>query len=152
MMIVAKTGGRVIEHGVPVNLVKDIAQITSSNSLVFVHGGGVEVTEIAKKMGKPQQFVVSPKGFRSRYTDKDTVEIYTMVMVGKLNSEIVLHYLAKVSNTLVLYETKQDITQSNDLNSRKEVIQSLQNIFSQVDASLKLVKGKIREIFLSYSS
>jgi hypothetical protein len=70
----------------------------------------------------------------------------------KLNSEIVLHYLAKVSNTLVLYETKQDITQSNDSNSRKEVIQSLQNIFSQVDASLKLIKGKIREIFLSYSS
>ena len=90
MMIVAKTGGRVIEHGVPMNLVKDIAQITSTHSLVFVHGGGVEVTEIAKKMGKPQQFVVSPKGFRSRYTDKDTAEIYTMVMVGKLNSSIVV--------------------------------------------------------------
>ena len=75
-----------------------------------------------------------------------------VVLSTKLNSEIVLHYLAKVSNTLVLYETKQGITQSNDSNSRKEVIQSLQNIFSQVDASLKLVKGKIREIFLSYSS
>ncbi|GAG99499.1 unnamed protein product, partial [marine sediment metagenome] len=33
-------------------------------------------------------------------------------------------------------------------NSREEVIQSLQNIFIQVDLSLKLVKGKIREIFL----
>ena len=75
-----------------------------------------------------------------------------VVMSTKLNSEIVLHYLARVSNTLVLYETKQDITQSNESNSRNEVIQSLQNIFSQVDASLKLVKGKIREIFLSYSS
>ena len=75
-----------------------------------------------------------------------------VVMSRKLNSEIVLHYLARVSNTLVLYETKQDITQSNESNSRNEVIQSLQNIFSQVDASLKLVKGKIREIFLSYSS
>ena len=90
MMIVAKTGGRVIEHGVPTNLVKDIAQIASTHSLFFVHGGGVEVTDIAKKMGKPQQFVISPKGFRSRYTDKDTAEIYTMVMVGKLNSEIVV--------------------------------------------------------------
>ena len=75
-----------------------------------------------------------------------------VVMSRKLNSEIVLHYLARVSNTLVLYETKQDITQSNESNSRNEVIQSLQNIFSQVDASLRLVKGKIREIFLSYSS
>lgn len=90
MMIVAKTGGRVIEHGVSLNLIKDISQITSIHSLFFIHGGGVEVTEIAKRMGKSQQFVVSPKGFRSRYTDKDTAEIYTMVMVGKLNSEIVM--------------------------------------------------------------
>lgn len=90
MMIVAKTGGRVIEHGIPQNLIKDITQITSTHSLVFVHGGGVEVTEIAKKMGKPQQFVVSPKGFRSRYTDKDTADIYKMVMVGKLNSDIII--------------------------------------------------------------
>jgi acetylglutamate/LysW-gamma-L-alpha-aminoadipate kinase len=90
MMIVVKTGGRVIENGVPENLVKDIGQSTSTHQLVFVHGGGVEVTEIAKKMGKPQKFVVSPNGFRSRYTDKDTVDIYTMVMVGKLNSDIVI--------------------------------------------------------------
>lgn len=69
-----------------------------------------------------------------------------------INSEIVLHFLAKISNTLILYETKQEITQSSGSKSRDEVIQSLQNIFIQVDPSLKLVKGKIREIFLSYSS
>ncbi len=90
MIIVIKTGGRVIEKGVPQNLVEDIAQINSAHRMVFVHGGGVEVTEIAKKMGKPQKFVVSPKGFRSRYTDRETVDIYTMVMVGKLNSDIVV--------------------------------------------------------------
>jgi acetylglutamate/LysW-gamma-L-alpha-aminoadipate kinase len=33
---------------------------------------------------------MSPEGFRSRYTDKETVEIYTMVMAGKLNKQIVL--------------------------------------------------------------
>jgi len=69
-----------------------------------------------------------------------------------INSEIVLHFLAKISNTVILYETKQKITESSDSNGCEEVIQSLQNIFSQVDPSLKLVKGKIREIFLSYSS
>ncbi|NVM37609.1 MAG: hypothetical protein HWN81_18580 [Candidatus Lokiarchaeota archaeon] len=69
-----------------------------------------------------------------------------------INSEIVLHFLAKISNTLILYETKQNITKSSDSKNREEVLQSLQHIFNQVDPSLKLVKGKIREIFLSYSS
>ncbi len=63
--------------------------------------------------------------------------------------EIVLHFLAKVSDTLILYETKQTISKST---GNKEVINSLGTIFTQVDSSLKLIRGKIREIFLSYSS
>ena len=77
---------------------------------------------------------------------------YSVNLSNVINSEIVLHFLAKISNTLILYETKQKITKSSGSNSCEEVIQSLQNIFIQVDPSLKLVKGKIREIFLSYSS
>lgn len=68
----------------------------------------------------------------------------------KLNSEIILHYLAKVSDTLILYETKQGFVKST--NSEKEVIQALQKVFNQVNPALKFCKGKIREIFLSYSS
>ena len=67
----------------------------------------------------------------------------------KLNKEVILHFLAKVGDTIVLYETKQSIT-ANDIKGEK-VMDSLQNIISQVNPSLKLVKGKIREIFLSYS-
>ena len=55
-----------------------------------MHGGGAEVTGIASKLGKQQQFIMSPEGFRSRYTDKETIEIYTMVMGGKINKQIVL--------------------------------------------------------------
>lgn len=75
-----------------------------------------------------------------------------VALTSGVNSEIVLHFLAKISNTLILYETKQIITKSSDSKSREEIIQSLHDIFIQVDPSLKLVKGKIREIFLSYSS
>jgi hypothetical protein len=78
---------------------------------------------------------------------KDHVNLSSNVI-----AEIVLHFLAKVSDTMILYETKQNITKSSDSNSTGEVIQSLQNIFQNVDPSLKLVRGKIREIFLSYSS
>ncbi|UCC20906.1 MAG: hypothetical protein JSV62_06400 [Promethearchaeota archaeon] len=70
----------------------------------------------------------------------------------KANAEIILHFLAKVSETLILYETKQDLTKSVESNSEKEVIQALQKIFQGVDPSLSLIKGKIREIYLSYSS
>lgn len=78
-----------IKGGVPEAIILDVATILSSHKLVFVHGGGVEVTDIATQLGKPQNFVVSPRGFRSRYTDRETAEIYTMVMVGKLSSQIV---------------------------------------------------------------
>jgi len=40
-------------------------------------------------MGKEPRFVTSPGGIRSRYTDKETAEIFTMVMSGSINKEIV---------------------------------------------------------------
>jgi len=57
--------------------------------MILVHGGGDEVTEIADKLGKKQKFIVSPGGIRSRYTDEETANIYTMVMCGKNNKELV---------------------------------------------------------------
>lgn len=89
MLIVVKAGGRVLENGLPPEVATDIKIVSERNRIVFVHGGGIEVTEIAQKLGKEQRFIVSPDGFRSRYTDRDTVDIYTMVMVGKLNKQIV---------------------------------------------------------------
>ena len=66
--------------------------------------------------------------------------------------EIIIHFLAKVSDTLILYETKQNLTRTSDANNEKEVIQALQKVFHGVDQSLSLIKGKIREVFISYSS
>jgi len=69
----------------------------------------------------------------------------------EIKIEIVLHYLAKIGDTLILCETSQKITKDINSNSDSDVINTLQNIFDKADTSLKLVKGKIREIFLSYS-
>ena len=71
---------------------------------------------------------------------------------SNINADIVLHFLAKVSDTLILYETKQKLSKSSEANNEKEVIQTLKKIFQGVDPPLTLIKGKIREIFLSYSS
>jgi len=90
MLLVVKMGGSVLKEGTSSDLVADLKSLLAQHKLVIVHGGGAEVTETATKLGKPQKFIVSPEGFRSRYTDKETIEIYTMVMAGKINKQIVL--------------------------------------------------------------
>jgi len=90
MLLVIKMGGSILKQGTSSVLVSDLKTLAKEHKLVLVHGGGAEVTETAAKLGKEQQFIVSPQGFRSRYTDKETIEIFTMVMTGKLNKQIVL--------------------------------------------------------------
>jgi acetylglutamate/LysW-gamma-L-alpha-aminoadipate kinase len=89
MLIVVKVGGNVAIDIASSELVPDLKNVLSENKVILVHGGGDEVTEIASKLGKEQKFVISPEGFRSRYTDKETVEIYAMVIAGKINKQIV---------------------------------------------------------------
>jgi acetylglutamate kinase len=51
---------------------------------VVVHGGGPEISAAMKKMGKQSTFI---NGLR--VTDKETMEITEMVLVGKINQQIV---------------------------------------------------------------
>ena len=88
-MIVVKIGGDLISDGLPEALVDSIVSLTKEHRLILVHGGGDIVTKISTELGHPPKFVVSPKGFRSRYTDKEEAGIFTMVMAGKINKEIV---------------------------------------------------------------
>jgi len=90
MRIVAKIGGSLLKEGVPTQLVEDVAALSPTHQLVIVHGGGDVVTEYATRLGKEQRFVVSPEGIRSRYTDRETAEIYQMVMSGLLAKRLVL--------------------------------------------------------------
>ena len=87
-MIVVKIGGSVVD-GLHPTTIEDLKKTSEISKVVLVHGGGKEVTTTANKLGKAQGFIVSPGGIRSRYTDKETAEIYTMVMAGKLNKSIV---------------------------------------------------------------
>ncbi len=79
-----------MKDGAPAALVSDIAALSHSHSITLVHGGADSVTEIATKLGKEQRFLVSPEGMRSRYTDRETAEIYHMVMSGLLGKRLVL--------------------------------------------------------------
>ena len=94
-MIVLKVGGDVFKRGLNQTLADDVGKILEKDRLVIVHGGGDEVTEVAEKLGKEQIFITSPQGIRSRYTDWETVEIYTMVMAGRVNKAIVRWLLSQ---------------------------------------------------------
>ena len=84
MRIVIKLGGDIVKGEFPPGLLADMKAVGSSNQLILVHGGGDTVTEVATKLGKEQRFVVSPDGIKSRYTDRETMDIYTMVMCGMI--------------------------------------------------------------------
>ena len=90
MRVVVKIGGSLMKEGVPGTLIKDVAGLSPKHQLVLVHGGGDVVTDFATRLGKEQRFVVSPEGIRSRYTDRETVDIYQMVMTGLLAKRLVL--------------------------------------------------------------
>ncbi|MBY8992719.1 MAG: hypothetical protein KGD58_18390 [Candidatus Lokiarchaeota archaeon] len=79
-------------------------------------------------------------------------EITSDTLDSKINVEIILHFLAKLENTMILYETKQNLIQPPNSDIDKEVVNTLKKIFNKVDSTLSLIKGKIREIYLSYSS
>ncbi len=87
-MITIKIGGSVVDDLHP-STILDIKKIAENEGLVLVHGGGKEVTKVCKQLGKEPKFVTSPSGIKSRYTDKETAEIFTMVMSGRINKTIV---------------------------------------------------------------
>jgi acetylglutamate/LysW-gamma-L-alpha-aminoadipate kinase len=87
-MIVVKIGGTT---GVNFDSVtRDIATLVQGGQrMALVHGGSGETNAISERLGHPPQFVTSPSGFTSRYTDRTTLEIFAMVTSGKINTLIV---------------------------------------------------------------
>jgi len=87
-MIVVKAGGRALEKNLE-NILKSLAEeVKAGEKVIFVHGGGDMVSRFERLMGIEPKFIVSPRGIKSRYTDEKELEVYVMVMAGKLNKEI----------------------------------------------------------------
>lgn len=88
MTVVIKIGGSIVSEGLYSGILEDIAKSVKER-FIIVHGGGNEVSKYQKALGKEPVFVTSPEGIRSRYTDRETVDIYNMVM-RKIGSEMAL--------------------------------------------------------------
>ncbi|HZE79220.1 MAG TPA: [LysW]-aminoadipate/[LysW]-glutamate kinase [Nitrososphaeraceae archaeon] len=123
----------------------DIKKISEKDKLILVHGGGKEVTAIANKLGKEQKFIVSPGGVKSRYTDKETAEIYTMVMSGKINKMIVSMLLREglksvgltgIDGIILKAERKKKLIIINDKGRKMAIDGGYTGKISSVDPSL----------------
>lgn len=87
-MIIVKVGGSLgIDYDA---LCADVAELyKAGQKVIVVHGGSAETNRIAEQLGHPPKFVTSPSGYSSRFTDRETLEIFEMVYCGKQNKGLV---------------------------------------------------------------
>jgi [amino group carrier protein]-L-2-aminoadipate 6-kinase len=87
-MLVVKIGGA---QGVGLDAIcADVAELAKQGRpVIVVHGGSAETNEISEKLGHPPRFVTNATGFTSRYTDRETLEIFAMVTNGRINTLLV---------------------------------------------------------------
>lgn len=84
--VVIKYGGNaMINEDLKQQVMEDICLLWLIGvKVVLIHGGGPEINETMKKLGKKSEFV---NGLR--VTDKETVDIVQMVLAGKVNKTLV---------------------------------------------------------------
>jgi acetylglutamate/LysW-gamma-L-alpha-aminoadipate kinase len=68
----------------------DVARLVAAGErIVLVHGGSHETNVLATALGHPPRFVTSVSGVESRYTDRETLEIFAMAAAGKVSTLLV---------------------------------------------------------------
>ena len=85
-IVVIKYGGNaMINEQLKQQVMEDIALLWLIGvKVVLVHGGGPEISQTLKRLGKEAVFVDG-----LRVTDKETVDIVQMVLAGKINKSLV---------------------------------------------------------------
>ncbi|MEK6535152.1 MAG: acetylglutamate kinase [Thermodesulfobacteriota bacterium] len=84
--VVIKYGGHaMVDEELKDNFARDLVLMKYIGiNAVVVHGGGPQIGSLLKKLGKESKFVQG-----MRVTDEETMDIVEMVLVGKVNQEIV---------------------------------------------------------------
>ncbi len=102
----------------------DVACVTGQGKqVVLVHGGSDETNRISEQLGHPPRFVTSPSGYTSRYTDRETLEIFAMVTAGRINTLLVEALQRKGVNALGLSGVDGRLLQAK----RKEAVRAVEN-------------------------
>ena len=85
-IVVVKYGGNaMIDENLKQSVMRDVVLLSLIGvHVVLVHGGGPEISDMLKRVGKKSEFV---NGLR--VTDQETVDIVQMVLAGKVNKSLV---------------------------------------------------------------
>lgn len=96
LLKIIKIGGKLIENEALLNsFMDDFVQLEGPK--ILVHGGGNKATEVAGKLGFKTKMIDG-----RRITDKNSMEVITMVYGGLLNKSIVAKLQAKNQNAIGL--------------------------------------------------
>ena len=118
--------------------------LKGGQKLVFVHGGSAEANTLGELLGTPPRFITSPSGYTSRYTDRQTLEIFLMAVNGKVNSLLVEQLQKMGINAFglsgldgrVLLATRKDAIQSIENGKRKIIRDDFTGKIEQVNTAL----------------
>lgn len=148
-MIVVKIGGTT---GLNLDAVcADVAvQNASGLKLIVVHGGSGETNAVSEQLGHPPRFVTSPSGFSSRYTDRETLEIFAMVTTGKINTLLVERLQRLGVNALGLSGVDGRLIEAR----RKEAIRIVENgkqrmLRDDYTGKIEKVNGSLLHLLIS---
>ncbi len=88
MTTVVKIGGaRAVD---PAGALSDVARLVEDDEdVVLTHGGSTAVDETLEELGEEPTYVETPGGVVGRFTDERTMDVFKMVMPGKLNTDLV---------------------------------------------------------------
>lgn len=89
MTVVVKVGGaRAVD---PAGALADVADLVERGErVVVVHGGSTAVDDTLEDLGEQPEYVETPSGVVGRFTDERTMEVFSMVLPGKLNTDLVV--------------------------------------------------------------
>jgi acetylglutamate/LysW-gamma-L-alpha-aminoadipate kinase len=89
MTVVVKIGGARAVN--PKDALSDVAALVESDErVVVVHGGSTAVDDTLESLGEESEYVETPSGVVGRFTDERTMEVFSMVLPGKLNTDLVV--------------------------------------------------------------
>ena len=89
MTVVVKIGGaRAVD---PEGVLADVAAVRDDGTdVVVVHGGSTAVDDALERMGMEPEYVETPSGVVGRFTDAETMDVFTMAMAGRVNTDLVV--------------------------------------------------------------
>jgi [amino group carrier protein]-L-2-aminoadipate 6-kinase len=130
MTTVVKVGGARAVN--PEGALADVASLVEAGEqVVLTHGGSTAVDETLDALGQEPTYVETPGGIVGRFTDEETMDVFKMVMPGKLNTDLVESLQNEGVNAVGLSGTDGKLLEGK----RKSAVRA------KVDGKKKILRG-----------